>query len=602
MAVTIADPEERALTEAARAHPAEAAAQAALGTYLLEQRRPYAAMWPLQDALDLRREDPQNRLQLARALVVAHLPRQALRFLTRTHSTPSGAGAPRAPDVEERQVAAAAYLAMGDPVSAVALLNTAGPALATSAPALLDLGNEYEALGDDLAAERAYRLHLQQAPESVEGHLALGRLATRQQRWSQALAALVRARKAAPDDPRPLCAASLTLQARGGPDAESDAPAGTIGLLRRVLQAHPDDGPARLQLGLWRLRHGRPAEAVTQFEAARAAGAGGDEVRLRLAEALEAAGRPAQASYQRGVYDLETQQPQRALREFQRMALLDPERPQADVMISTAYARMDETGKAAEAARRGLERYPEDPQLLSLRAKMLAMADNRAAATQLCRRWQQHYPNAAEPYELQAGIEREALRFPEAARLAEQAMARDAGSASACLEAARAYAAMGSPADLRRAAATARQAMALDPADPRAPALLGDLLRRQGDLDGARRAYERSMDLDPGSRQGVVGIVQLCPLLGRSARVAFYGEIVRALQERGDAAKPLWRRVYRTPGDADAHLRLAQLMLEAGDLRQARHELARAAELRPQDRRLAQQLQSVQRLLALREP
>jgi len=35
------------------------------------------------------------------------------------------------------------------------------------------------------------------------------------------------------------------------------------------------------------------------------------------------------------------------------MALLDPARPQAAVMIATAYARMDETGQAAEAARRG---------------------------------------------------------------------------------------------------------------------------------------------------------------------------------------------------------------------------------------------------------
>jgi tetratricopeptide (TPR) repeat protein len=599
-----AEPEERALTEAARAHPTDAAAQAALGRYWLKQRRPYAAMWAFEDAMDLRRDDPQLRLDLARALIVAHLPREALRLLTRSHdaSPRAVAAPPEAPDVEERQVAAAAYLAMGDPVGAVGMLATVGPAHPRSAAALLDLGNAYEALGDDLSAGRAYQLHLQQAPESVEGLLALGRLATRQQRWSDALALLAQAHRAAPDDPRPLVRAALALQARGGPAAESDAPTGAIGLLRRVLQSHPDDGPAHLQLGLWRLRHARPAEAVRDLEAARAAGAGGDEVRLRLAGALAASGQKAEASYQRGVYDLETRQPRLALREFQRMALLDPARPQAAVMIATAYARMDETGQAAEAARRGLERHPDDPQLLALRAKMLVMADDRTAATQLCRRWQAQYPNAAEPYFVLAGIERAALHSAEAARLAEEAITRDPNHADYCLEAARAYAAIATPDALRRGAERAQRAITLSPDDARAPAVLADLLRRLGDLDGARRQYERAMDLDPGARQGAIGLLQLCPLLGKSARVAFYGDIVRALQERGDAAGPLWRRVDRTPGDADAHARLAQLLLEAGDLRQARYALERATALRPNDRKLAQQRETVKRLLALREP
>jgi tetratricopeptide (TPR) repeat protein len=602
--VEAADPEERALTDTARARPTDAAAQAALGRYWLKQRRPYAAMWAFQDALDLRRDDPQLRLDLARALIVAHLPREALRVLTRSHegSPRAVGGPPPAPDVEERQVAAAAYLAMADPVGAVGMLATVGYPRPHSAAALLDLGNACEVLGDDLAAGRAYQLHLQQAPNSVEGMLALGRLATRQRRWSEALALLARAHRAAPDDPRPLDRAALALQARGGPKAESDAPTGAIGLLQRVLRSHPDDGPAHLQLGLWHQRHGRPAEAVRDLEAARAAGAGGDEVRLRLADALAASGQKAQACYQRGVYDLETRQPRRALREFQRMALLDPARPQAAVMIATAYARMDETGEAAEAAQRGLERHPDDPQLLALRAKMLTMADDRTAATQLCRRWQAQYPNAAEPFFVLAGIERAALRYPEAARLAEEAITRDPNNADDHLEAARAYAAIATPDGLRRAAERAKRAIALNPGDARAPALLADLLRRRGDLDGARRQYERAMDLDPGARQGALGLLQLCLLLGKSARVVFYGEIVRALQERGDAAGPLWRRVDRTPGDADAHARLAQLLLEAGDLRQARYALERATELRPDDRKLAQQRESVKRLLALREP
>lgn len=617
-AAAMVDPEERRLRDAVRQRPADPQAHGALGAYLLKQRRPYEALWAFQDAIDL---DPKEksrgigpeapsprrlpeesealRLQIARALIVAHLPRQALRFLARSYSSSHepGDATARTPDLEERRVAAAAYLAMGDPVGAVGMLKAAGPALATSPKALLDLGNAYEVLGDDLAAEAAYRRHLEQAPDSLEGYLALARVGTRRQQWREALAALARARRLAPDDPRPLYQIALALEARGGPEAEIEADQ----LLGRLLASHPDYGPAHVRLGRRRLRQRRPVEALAHFEAARSAGAGGAEVRLHLAEALEATGRKAEAQYQRGVYYLETRQPHRALRAFERMALLDPGQPNAQVMIATAYAGMEEPASAAEAARRGLERHPDDPQLLSLCARMLAMADDRTAANHLCRRWIERYPEAAEPYFLLASMEREALRFREAARLAQQALARDADNAEYCLEAGRAFAALATPRDLRRAAAMLSRATALNPGDPKAPLQLAEVLLKLGDLEGARQQYQRGMDLDPGNRQGVVGLSQLCSRLGKGERVAFYSAIIRELQERADAARLLWRQVLRTPDDADAHARLAQRLLEAGDLKYARYELERVVELRPDQTVPARQLQVVERLLALRE-
>src|SRR5437870_4371148 len=117
---------------------------------------------------------------------------------------------------------------------------------------------------------------------------------------------------------------------------------------------------------------------------------------------------------------------------------------------------------------------------------MLVMTDDRSGAAQLCRRWLERYPNAAEPYRLLGSIERAALRFTEAARLGEQAIARDPNNADYYLEAARAYASMSTPARLRQAAATLQRAIALKPRDPDARKLLGDVLQRLEQYDEAR--------------------------------------------------------------------------------------------------------------------
>src|SRR5438132_1298892 len=150
---------------------------------------------------------------LARALILAQLSQRALEVLAGCR----GARSPQE-DGENRRVAAAAYLAMGDPLGAVALLETMGAAPGTpwvsSAPALLDLGNAQEALGNDRAAELAYLRHVRLQPDSVEGNLALGRVAARQRQWSIAFPALSRARRAAPEDPRPLDQFALALQAK----------------------------------------------------------------------------------------------------------------------------------------------------------------------------------------------------------------------------------------------------------------------------------------------------------------------------------------------------------------------------------------------------
>jgi tetratricopeptide (TPR) repeat protein len=614
------EPAERSLREAVLKAPRDIEARRAVGQYLVARRRPYEAMWSYQDALELSPDDPESRRGLARALIMAQLPRRGLEVLATGAPTssqnqsggfPPQASAPEIQnpksknqndEVEDRRVAAAAYLTLGDPMGAVTMLEAVGPALDSSPPALLDLGNAFEALGDDLSAARAYQQLTQLQPDNVEGELSLARVAARHRSWAVVFAALSRAQTAAPGDPRPMYQLSRALQAggRAGSSPGLTPRQDPMDLYRRLLQSHPDFGPAHLQIGLWYLHHGQPGAAIPSLERAVAAGTGGEETRLRLAEALEASGQKAEAAFHRGRYDETIQEPLRAIREYQRLAALDPARKDVPLLLTAVYNQIDQNEQAARVARQGFEREPEDLSLRARYAMLLIMTDSRSQAAQLCQRWMKDRPNWGEPYFLLGRMEREALHPAEAVKLLDQALTRDPRNAGYCLESASALMAERTPAGLRAAAGRLRQALAIEPSNAEAHQLLGETLERLGDLQAAAREYLRSMDHARSVRFGVYSLSRLCPRLQKMDRARFYAENVRVLREREDGVQALWRQVHRSPQDAAAHAQLADLLLQAGDTQQALYQLQQAVRLRP-DRAKERQLQILRRLQTMRE-
>jgi tetratricopeptide (TPR) repeat protein len=573
-------------------------------------------MWAFQDALELRPEDAEARRGLARALIVARLPRRALETLAETSAPRGSAGAAAsmggAEELENRRVAAAAYLTMGDPLGAVTMLEVGGSALNSSPAALLDLANAYEALGDDDAAVNAYRRLLQIEPHSVEGLIGLSRAASRQKRWTEALQAAVQARLQLPSAPQPVYQLARVMMARWDAQTAGNRSAAIRPLRQRpgagsaspeflqALNSLGGYGPAQLQIGLWDLQMGQAAAAIGSLEHAVAARAGGDEARLRLAEALAAAGRKADAAYQRGRYYDSAQQMPEAIREYQRLAVLDPSRKEAPLLLSALYNRMEKNEPALDAAENGFRRFPND---LSIRARLgllLLLSDQRPRAADLCRHWMQELPKWGEPYRLLARMEREAIHVPEAAKLAARAMELDPRNAEYCLEAAQAYSASLQPDQQRRAVAALRQGLALDPGNPEIHLRLGEALERLGDLDGARLHYLRSMDGERNVRFGVYSLSQLCPRLEKAARTRFYAANTRALRERDDTVTELWRRVYQNPADVDAHAKLADLLLSAGDLQPAIHQLEQTIRLHPSAGK-QRQLEILRRLQEMRE-
>jgi tetratricopeptide (TPR) repeat protein len=602
-------PQEQELREAARRTPADAGAQRALADYLLRERRPYEAMWAFQETLDLASGDAEARRGLARALVIAQLPGRALEVLaggTNDHRPPTtGQRAEnRAPgteqQLEDRRVAAAAYLARGDAMGAVTMLEAVGPALETSAAGLLDLAHALEALGEDRPAAGAYQRHLRLDPQSLEGYLGLARVASRLRDEPAALAALRSAQEIAPGDPRPLYETGRALQSLGGARPESEQPEGAIALYRRVLAAHPSFGPAHLQLGSWHLRHSRAAEAIPHLREAIGERASGPEARLQLAAALAADGQKAEAAHQRGLYYEATERPHLAVQEYRRLATLGPSREDASLLLSAALSQMEKDEEAVEVARRGLARNPDDLRVRTRSAMLLMMTDDRARAAELCRRWIQDRPVWGEPYRLLARIEREALHPAEAVRFMEQALEREPDNHEYHLELARSLLAIATPDALRRAVETLRRGLALAPADPEIHLRLGEALEKLGDLDAARSHYLRSMDRARNLHFGAYALSQLCPRLKKPERARFYAENVRVIRAREDATQALWRRLHRSPEDPETRARLAETLLNAGESRPAVYHLEVALQLRPDPQR-QQQLAILRRLQMMRE-
>ncbi len=89
-------------------------------------------------------------------------------------------------------------------------------------------------------------------------------------------------------------------------------------------------------------------------------------------------------------------------------------------------------------------------------------------------------------------------KLPEADAAFDKAIGRAPASVSIRTSMAQAYLEHGGEEALGKAASTLQQAIQLAPAIPKLHALLGEALVEQGDSQGGRAAYERSLEIDPG--------------------------------------------------------------------------------------------------------
>jgi Tfp pilus assembly protein PilF len=96
---------------------------------------------------------------------------------------------------------------------------------------------------------------------------------------------------------------------------------------------------------------------------------------------------------------------------------------------------------------------------------------------------------------------------------------------------------------------------------------LGETLRKQNDLAGARRSYDRALELDPTLDIARYNRAVMAKLDGRNA------------DARADLELLLSGAAARDPRFAGAHLDLARMLLKAGEKERAAESFARYQQL-----------------------
>jgi tetratricopeptide (TPR) repeat protein len=154
------------------------------------------------------------------------------------------------------------------------------------------------------------------------------------------------------------------------------------------------------------------------------------------------------------------------------------------------------------------------------------------------------------------------------------------------------------PERLKQARAELEQAVALDPKMVLNSYQLGVVLQKLEDEDGARRAFLQALDRDSTRLDAYAGVMVAARSLGQSRIAAFFARLERETRDRqrDEAAARLDLSVR--PRDAGAHLRLARLLLQRGDLAGARDHLAIASE-QPGGSAARPLLQRAERLLSV---
>jgi tetratricopeptide (TPR) repeat protein len=570
--VGAADEREATLLRAVQAHPSQSKAHRELADYYLGHQRPFEALWELAMVHDLGLVDVALTHDTAEVLKRAGLPQAARRVLSAAHEDFH-----REPSLD--RALARIDLEVADP-QAAAQVTQSNPMLRAGPDGLLLLARAHLAL-DDLPAARAdwrrarQAIRSEHAPNRAEWSLALGRLALALGDLSSAREELAAAVRANPGDEETQYDAGLAF-------AGSGSAAGTTRAIEAFKQATQDDPrKARAGVELGRLLYEKPGQWERAAEVYRRALSmdvrclTAEEGLARVRTALK---QPGEAVYHQARICELKDRPDEALRLYRRWGELRPERWDSVLRAAECWMDMGRFLDAVHEVRRGLERYPDNPELFSHLAQLYLRTDSRPEAARLCDRWSRLDPTSGRPEWVRGQLAEKALRNDEAIRWYEAAVRKDPrfGTYHAALGAA--LASQPAPERLRRARAELEQAIALDPPMASFQSQLGLVLQQLGDLEGARRAFLRALDRDSDRLDAYAGLMEVARRLGQPRVAAFFAGLERDARDRQRVETAARQDLSIHPRDARAQEVLAQALLRRGELAEARNHLEIAAE------------------------
>jgi tetratricopeptide (TPR) repeat protein len=555
----------------------------------------------LYDAIGTRPDDPESRLELARYYArKERLPEAIWEYLeavaSRSHASDAQGelalamgrlGLSRAaiallePQVDRspalRGVLAELQLRAGNPEQAVALLTGRSGGASVASGAGMTLGRAYLALGRLAAAREAFQQHARARPEDAEGEFWLGRVAWLTDQADTARRHWQRGADMATSDPRFPYSLGLSYAADGV--AESVDRAGQA--FDEAVRRDPRYVPALIQLGLLFHRHRRYPEAVRHFRHAIDIAPTQPEAHRRLADTLEALGERADSHRRRGLYYSLTDQPARALVEYERLQALHPDGIDAVILIVQSQVQMNRNEQAVTVLERALKRHPRHPALLERLATLSVLLHTPREAEAVCREWLRGDAKAARAYWVLGRAAFSDHRVEEARRHYETAVALAPADAELHYALGGALEQIGRGEDRSRALTLLRRAVELAPRAPDYRYRLGIAYQQRGEWEAARRELLAAIRLEPGHTGAYNSLTQVAQALQKSHQVRLWAQALRSVQERHGAETRFRLEAGARPCDPAGWFALAQTLLREGAWEKAHGPLEQALWLRP---------------------
>ncbi|HLQ24079.1 MAG TPA: tetratricopeptide repeat protein, partial [Gemmatimonadales bacterium] len=607
------------LLRAVHARPADARAHRELGAYYLDSRGPFEALWELAVARELGGGSPGLTLRMGQALMQGRMPEAAVRLLTDARRN--------YPQLPTLAVALARTdLAVADPEAALETLlpshnrnrnhhldlpphpTLGGDRLSQSGPltspeGLLVLAQAQVALGDLPAARAAarrgagfVRSRLSGTPEAALAPY-FGRLELACGDREAARAGLDQAARDQPGDEETQYYAGLA-------GAASDREA-AMEHFQLAAQADPHSSRSRVaQARLLEAKSGQQERAVDLYREASAIApscVGAEEGLARMGAALK---QPGEAIYHRARACQLQDRPDEAVRLYRQWGKLQPERWESVSRAAECFMDMSRYLDAAREVRSGLERFPENPELMSALAQLYLHTNNGPDAVRLCERWAPLEPASGRPEWVRGQLAAQALRNDEAIQWFEAAVQKQPTNGVYHATLGETLARTPAPERLRRARAELERATSLEPGMAGFHSQLGQVLEQLGDFEGARQAYLRALDGDSSEAEACRGVMRVARLLGGyppqagAGATSFFSRIEREIRDCARDERTAERDLSVHPRDGRARLARARARLRRGDLAKARNDLEIAAE-QPEGADARLLLRCVERLLSV---
>jgi tetratricopeptide (TPR) repeat protein len=560
------DAREAELQHAVRTRPADASAREALAALYIGRRQPFEALWELAV---VGASSPQSGAQVAAALRQAGLPDAALAWLDEARRAQPAAG-------DLTLAAAQTCLEVVAPEAVTALVYANAP-LSSSLEGLLARARAELVRGDLPAARAAARRCRQRAGSEIpaELRLALGRLALACGDDVAARVDLATVARARPEAEEAQYFAGLAHTFSGTPGDRQAA----IEFFKQATRADPHRARAGVELArLLYEKTGHLDRAAEVYRQALSIEPQSLTAEAGLARARTALGQTAEAVYhQARVRELEDR-PEDALVLYRRWGELRPERWDSVLRVAECFMDRQKYVDAAREVRRGLERFPNNPELYGHLTQLLIRTSDRPEAQRLCERWTTLDSTSGRPEWVRGQLASQALRSDEASGWFEAAVRKTPDLSVFHADLGVELARQPTPERLRRARTELQQATALSPEVGLFHAQLGTVLQQLGDREDARREFLRALDHDPTERlEAYRGLMALARQMGQPGGAAFFVRLEREARDWLRDATAARRAVWDRPRDASARLALARLLLRRGRIAEARNHLAVAA-------------------------